>query len=569
MGGQHNVRSMLRLPIFSEDEEGQNILLNIFKEWAGKFEVRFTKDRMTYWVETPIKNDLGIIQYTALHFDPLVYPRGDGIINAPGEGQFLALLAFGLVCSHKNEELPKKLHEYFLPQKLLVAISETELFSLSGTKLISTPTEVGFDDVALWWDETKLKSVNLPQVIIGKSRNSPLPVLDPRTLAKILAGVAEVYFASTPSVMEAMNSEVGADQIPSGSIRIIGASESNPSVVYTPSRIKEVESKFGRSVILDIFLRLSLNGLLKNEIPFDEWGMLSQPVPEMAPHNIQSLDDFEAIENLNYQVDFRDNQIHELQHIIDSLESDKKNQEDKLFQFEQNIETLASRLHELTSQNKENLRMKKELKKELKKERMKSNEIIPILDEIVATHKLGSMEDLTDLIRGKLLKNEQEEVEEFEEYDPSTLEEVLQRAKSEYHNKITILNSAVKSARLSTFKPPIRAWEIMLALIEKYDHTHQRVSQNQTINLQSILRETTAAGVLDIANKESKATMEAFGEQRTFRHKNRKIELQTHIKIGTQHDQSKTLRLYFCFDKTTNKFIIGHCGKHLDTASSN
>jgi len=560
---------MLRLPIFSGSEKSQNTLLDIFKKWAGDFEIRVTRDRMTYWVETPLQNDLGIIQYTSLHFDPLLHPRGDGIENAPGEEQFSALLAFGLTCSNDNLELPKKLHEYFLPQKLLVDISETELFGLSGTEWNSTPVEVGFDQVTQWWDETKLKSLNLPQVIIGKSKNSPLPALDPRILAKILSGVAEVYFASTPSVMEAMNNEAGEDQIPSGSIRIIGASESNPSVVYTPKRIKEVEAKFGRSVILDIFLRLSLNGLLKNDIPFDEWGMLSQSVPELAPHNIQSLDDFEAIENLNYLVDFKESQIQGLQHDIDSLENENKNQEDKLSQFEQNSETLSSRVQELTSQSKEILRMNKELKKALKKEQKKSKELRPLLDEIVSTHGLESMGELMEFIRSGTLEPDEEEIETFDEYNPTTLTEVLQRAKTEYHDKIIILDSAIKSARQSTFRPPTRVWEIILALVEKYDHILQRSNQKQSVNLQELLRDTTAAGVLDISNKESKPTMDAFGEQRMFRYKSRTIELQTHIKIGTQHDQSKTLRLYICYDKKTKKLIIGHCGQHLDTVSSN
>ena len=127
----------------------------------------------------------------------------------------------------------------------------------------------------------------------------------------------------------------------------------------------------------------------------------------------------------------------------------------------------------------------------------------------------------------------------------------------------------MKSARQSTFKPPIRVWEIILAFVEKFDHILQRSNQNQSTNLQAILRETSAAGVLDISNKESKSTMDAFGEQRRFRYKKRDIELQTHIKIGTAQDQSKTLRLHFCFDKKAKKFIIGHCGRHLDTANFN
>ena len=569
MVSQHRVRTMLRLPIFSRNEKSQSTLLDIFKKWAGDFEIQTTKDRMTYWVETPLQNSLGIVQYTSLHFDALLHPRGEGIENAPGEEQFSSLLAFGLTCSNENLELPKKLHEHFLPQKLLVDLAETGLFSLSGTMWNSTPVEVSFDEVNKWWEETKLKSVNLPQVIIGKSKNSPLPVLDPNILAKILCGVAEVYFASTPSVMEAMNNEVGPDQIPSGSIRIIGASESNPSVVYTPKRIKEIEEKFGRSVPLDIFLRLSLNGLLKNDIPFDEWGMLSQPIPELAPHNIQSLNDFETIENLNYQIDYKESVIQELRNNVDSVNTEKKKLEDKLLHFEQNSETLSSRVKELTFLNEEIYLMNKKLKKDLKKERKKTEEFLPLLEEIVSTHELESMGALLDFVRKSTLEPDEEEIGTFEEYNPNTLTEVLQKAKTEHHDKIIILDSAMKSARQSTFKPPNRVWEIILALAEKYNHVLQRSNQQQSVNLQELLRETQAAGVLDISNKESKPTMDAFGEQRRFRYKKRNIEMQTHIKIGTQHDQSKTLRLYFCFDKNTKKFIIGHCGKHLDTVSSN
>ena len=38
-------------------------------------------------------------------------------------------------------------------------------------------------------------------------------------------------------------------------------------------------------------------------------GKFSQRVPELAPHNVQSLDDFETIENLNYQIDFKESII--------------------------------------------------------------------------------------------------------------------------------------------------------------------------------------------------------------------------------------------------------------------
>ena len=83
---------------------------------------------------------------------------------------------------------------------------------------------------------------------------------------------------------------------------------------------------------------------MKNDIPFDEWKMLNKPVPELAPHNVQSLDDFETIETLNYQIDFKESIIQELQNNIESLETETKNLENKLVQFEQNSETLSSRV---------------------------------------------------------------------------------------------------------------------------------------------------------------------------------------------------------------------------------
>ena len=297
--------------------------------------------------------------------------------------------------------------------------------------------------------------------------------------------------------------------------------------------------------------------------------MLSQPVPELAPHNIQSLDDFETIENLNYQIDFKESVIQELHHKIDSLETEYKNLENKLVQFEQNSEALSSRVQELTSQNQEIYLNNKQLKKELKIELKRTEELRPLLAEIISTHKLDSMDELMEYIRSGTLEPDEKVIETFEEYNPSTLTEVLQRTRAEYHDKIIVLDSAMKSARQSTFRPPTRVWEIILAFVEKYDHILQRSNQKKSVNLQELLRETTAASVLDISNKESKPTMDAFGDQRRFRHKKRNIEIQAHIKIGTQHDQSKTLRLYFCFDKKTKKLIIGHCGKHLDTVSSN
>ena len=91
-------------------------LLSTSLKIGKDYKVSSSKDLLTYWVETPVNSDLGITQFTVLHFDPMLYPRGEGIENDPEEEQFLALLTFGLACPNEGIDLPKKLHEYFLPQ---------------------------------------------------------------------------------------------------------------------------------------------------------------------------------------------------------------------------------------------------------------------------------------------------------------------------------------------------------------------------------------------------------------------------------------------------------------------
>ena len=65
--------------------------------------------------------------------------------------------------------------------------------------------------------------------------------------------------------------------------------------------------------------------------------------------------------------------------------------------------------------------MSKETKKALKKEQKKSKELRPLLDEIVSTHELGSMDELMEFIRSGTLEPDEEVMETFEEYNPNEM----------------------------------------------------------------------------------------------------------------------------------------------------
>ena len=49
----------------------------------------------------------------------------------------------------------------------------------------------------------------------------------------------------------------------------------------------------------------------------------------------------------------------------------------------------------------------------------------------------------------------------------------------------------------------------------------------------------------------------------------RAIDIESHIKTSQNQESSpKFLRVYFCYDSTLHKLLIGHCGSHLDNAST-
>ena len=49
----------------------------------------------------------------------------------------------------------------------------------------------------------------------------------------------------------------------------------------------------------------------------------------------------------------------------------------------------------------------------------------------------------------------------------------------------------------------------------------------------------------------------------------REINIEAHIKTSQSQESSpKFLRVYFCYDGTLRKILIGHCGSHQDNYST-
>lgn len=60
-----------------------------------------------------------------------------------------------------------------------------------------------------------------------------------------------------------------------------------------------------------------------------------------------------------------------------------------------------------------------------------------------------------------------------------------------------------------------------------------------------------------------------LSKQREFFYNGQSIVMCQHLKIGVSKSASYTLRIHFAIDKLNNKIVLGYCGKHLDTSSTN
>ena len=76
-------------------------------------------------------------------------------------------------------------------------------------------------------------------------------------------------------------------------------------------------------------------------------------------------------------------------------------------------------------------------------------------------------------------------------------------------------------------------------------------------------------GRSEYAAKESESVManKDMRRQRTFDYDGTQVEMFRHLKIGVVDDLTQTIRVYFHWDGTRKRIVIGYCGKHLPVSS--
>ena len=75
----------------------------------------------------------------------------------------------------------------------------------NGNNITNNPKEITFDNVDRDLNLIKQSSEMLPQVIIGWGGRGDLPSVNPKDLAIILSGLANVHFPNSGATLEIMN----------------------------------------------------------------------------------------------------------------------------------------------------------------------------------------------------------------------------------------------------------------------------------------------------------------------------------------------------------------------------
>ena len=141
--------------------------------------------------------------------------------------------------------------------------------------------------------------------------------------------------------------------------------------------------------------------------------------------------------------------------------------------------------------------------------------------------------------------------------EPQCLEDALHLLEAAYGEHVVILPSAWKSARESFgFQKPAKALELMLVLVDDYRNA---VRAKGDAAAKDCFTDST------FAPRESETVQNNRGARarRTFHYNGEDVVMWKHLRIGVK-DSVQTWRLHFEYDPSTDRIVIGHCGKHLD-----
>jgi len=151
-----------------------------------------------------------------------------------------------------------------------------------------------------------------------------------------------------------------------------------------------------------------------------------------------------------------------------------------------------------------------------------------------------------------------------EEPEPGSVEDAVIAAQSKLSETLVFQESALTSARHSSFKQPKKAFQALLAMHEVCQAWRQ--SRKDKVAGGTFEQRFADKGFTYKA-RESMTSKGKWGEEYEATYKGRRVSIEQHLALG-KGGPDTCLRVHFYIDEEDEKFIVVHVGRHKTNTSA-
>lgn len=419
--------------------------------------------------------------------------------------------------------------EPFVPGIVLSLITTRHWKCLSGSEVLSSePVVLSAQFRSLLKNAIINPDRKCPLIYVSVPQNSEVPMVNVEVMARLLCGSAKVYVADSSEADTEIPLLLGEYATWNGGIRVYQAgvnltsdTDTKRHRFFSPGDIRRYG---GDEVMMQIVRACCQRSTL------------------LAPNELLTLESIVSVS--------RRRRLHEL------IQGQSQSSEGELIQLAEELE------QQLSTVLAENSKFKQELdfaQLELESQAQESEkEIARLQYELKA--QIESMQTVFQRLRD--LELGVGTVKKLSRL-PSTIAEVLALVCDIHADKLICLPEAIKSAEVARFADVFRAWELLWSLAEEL-YPMMFEEGNDTLFSEKEYENRTG---FSISVKEGRMTRR---DSKLMRLREREFEGRTygitpHVGVGSG---ANCVRVHFAIDRELRKLVIGHCGDHLDTYST-
>lgn len=242
------------------------------------------------------------------------------------------------------------------------------------------------------------------------------------------------------------------------------------------------------------------------------------------------------------------------------------------------VRQLHSQYQELRSQYqaaRESIAKEKEIGKETREQFKLANELFELADEEnkALQTDLSKVKDELWKVRtyNEQLLSEQEHARSIENSLrsirncstlPSTAKDIAQYFRQVFSDTLDFSDRGIRSLADCVTKPEI-LWNCFYAMATKLIELYR----SNTPEIEKRFQEETGWDMARGEGKNTRNDRECM-KLREDHYQGRKISIEPHVRRGNKDNSPDCVRVYFCYDKISNRIVIGHVGNHLPNYTS-